>query len=194
VGGGEQETVRSESHSFAEHIMFDKLLQLLHASNKYGLALVFMGIVFYLDQSLGFLPFRLSEAQAGWVIVATLLGAGMSVADFIARLCSLAGRGWRTLCRWWKARTVMNRLDELTAREQLALYWIAHHKGENVSGSRYADPFQRLCKKGYLIATDETGAVQSFKINRRVYAKKSKLLPYIPESYRHISGDYDHPW
>ena len=88
----------------------------------------------------------------------------------------------------------MNRLDELTPRERLALYWIAHHKGKNVSGSRYADPFNRLCKKGYLISTDETGRVQSFKVNPRVYAEKDKLLPYIPERFRYIKGDYAHPW
>ena len=88
----------------------------------------------------------------------------------------------------------MNRLDELTPRERLALYWIAHHKGADVSGSRYADPFNRLCKKGYLIATDETGRVQSFKVNPRVYVKKDKLLPYISEKVRYIKGDYDHPW
>lgn len=92
--------------------MFGKLLQLLHASNKYGLALVFLGAVFYLNRSLGFLPFHLSEAQAEWVTVAALLGARMLVADFIVWLCSLAGKGWRALRHWWEARTVMNRLDE----------------------------------------------------------------------------------
>jgi hypothetical protein len=68
------------------------------------------------------------------------------------------------------------------------------YPGENVNGSRFEEPFQRLCEKGYLIATDVTGRKQGFKVNSRVYAGKKKAAKVVPEEYHYISGDYDAPW
>ena len=72
--------------------MFEKLLQLVYASNKYGFALVFMGVVLFLNQVFGFFPFHLSDAIAEWVVVATLLGAGMLAASLSRRSIPLAAR------------------------------------------------------------------------------------------------------
>jgi hypothetical protein len=174
--------------------MLDKLLELLNASTKVGFALVFAGAAFLLGRAYGLWAVALPEHQLAYVIYAMLLGAGFLIARFLLLCWVITRFAGLKLRIWLNAWTVMNRIGELNRREQLALYWIAHHKDETISGSRYTDPFNRLCAKGYLIATDNTGAVQGFKVNPRVYSQKKKLLKFVPEQYHHLSGNFDHPW
>src|SRR5713226_4756458 len=109
------------------------LLGLLNTSNKIAIALLLAGLVFLLDKTFGFLPFPIPDALAGWLTVASVLGACVLFANIVAWLYSVAGQGGKGLRRWWKAWTVMSRLDELTDREKLALYWIAYHPNKTIS-------------------------------------------------------------
>ena len=86
------------------------LLGLLNTSNKIAIALLLAGLVFLLDKTFGFLPFPIPDALAGWLTVASVLGACVLFANIVAWLYSVAGQGGKG----WKAWTVMSRLDELT--------------------------------------------------------------------------------
>jgi hypothetical protein len=170
-----------------------KLLELLNASNKIAIALVLAGLVFLLNETFHFIPFPIPYALAGWMTLASVLGACVLFANITAWFYSVAGQGGKGLRRWWNAWTVMSRLNELTSREQLALFWIAYHPNKTISGSRFLEPFKRLSDKGYLIATDPSGVVQGFKVNSRVYAGKKKLRKLLPERVHHYDGDMAPP-
>jgi hypothetical protein len=175
-------------------IFMTKLLQLLNASNKIALALLLAGLVFFADRTFRFLPFALPDALAGWVTAASVLGACVFVANIIIWCWYVASRGGKGLKRWWKAWTVMNRLDELTDRERLALFWIAYHPEKTISGGRFEDPFNRLVGKGYLIATDPSPFTQGLRVNPRVYARKRKLRDLISKNLHYLEGDFAAPW
>lgn len=175
-------------------MFFESVLKLLAASDKIGFALVFAGLGLIVGNHYNALPFALPPEQMAYVQFGTLLGMGMLLASFLTWIVRAIIKRFAKLKLWWWRLTVISRVCELTPREQLALYWIAYHKGESVVGSRYTDPFQRLCQKGFLIATDFTGANQSFKVSPWVYWRRRKIAGYVDQKFRHLSGDYAAPW
>src|SRR5262245_35155476 len=124
-----------------------KLLELISASNKIAFALLLAGLVLLLDQHYQFLPFPIPSGSGGWITTAAVLGAWMLVASITAWMLSVVGQSHKGFKSWWQSWTVMDRLDELTHRERLALYWIAYHPEKPIVGSRYLEPFKRLCDK-----------------------------------------------
>jgi hypothetical protein len=175
-------------------MFFDNLLKLLAASSKIGFAITFAGLGLITGNYYGALPYTLPVEQMGYIQFGTLLGIGMLLASVLASMGTVVRRKFASVQRWWWRQTVISRVGELTPREQLALYWIAHHKDQSIVGSRYTDPFQRLCQKGFLVSTEITGANQSFGVSRWVYWRKRKIARFVDPKFHHLSGDFEAPW
>jgi hypothetical protein len=180
-------------------MFFDKLLDILRASNKIGFALLFAGSVMLIGQAYHLWPYSMPQEQLGYVLFATLLGGGVLLASFLAGAgqisAALAGLAWAAFSAWRLRQNVMSRLSELLPRDVIALYWIANHKDANVHGDPISHPFLNLRSKGFLSLTDKTLANQTFRVNPRVYSQKDLITKYVPAGFYDVAKpDRQAPW
>jgi hypothetical protein len=173
---------------------FNKLLDMLTNSARLGFAVFFAGLCIFVGQALNIWPFTLFQDNLSYVLYAMLVGAGLVFLRLLSWLKEGSTNIWAGITNWREKWTVMDRVNELTPPQQAALMWIAENPDQNVSGSRYDEPFSALVDSKYLYARSSDGRKQGFGVNSRVYKKKDKLAALLPKHIVDSLSGAEAPW